>query len=616
LCFPQYILNGSAQKNSCNCYTLTPATLTQSGSVWNSNKINLTSSFDFWFNVNLGCLDANGADGIVFILQPISTSIGSTGEGMGFAGVTPSVGIALDTWQNFNLNDPAFDHISFQANGNINHNSDLAGPVPISSSSDNVEDCQWHQLRITWDAATKWLRTYFDGVLRLEKQLDLVTTIFNNDPNVYWGFTGATGGAVNLQQFCTALDPVINVSATNNIACKDSVVQFTSASVSFAPIVSYNWTFGDGATSSLQMPPPHVYATAGTYPVHLKIKGLDGCENDTVQTITIASAPQALLNISDACFNRVREIILDTTATGVNYLWSLDGGTAATQFPLLMPLATGLHTLQLTATSVYNCGLPATAKSVFNIKPIPEVQIQTNDACVNTDIFFTGTQLDNTTTIAQWTWYFGDSKKASVQNPVHRYLQKGDYTSSLVVIAGNGCSSDTVYQPITINAAYAFAGNDTTVVKGHPFQLSGEGNGAFLWSPSAGLSNATIDKPVFMLSQDEVKFILTITTPEGCVATDAITIKAMKGPTVYVPTGFTPNGDGRNDVLRPVYVGIKELKQFAVFNRWGQMLFTTTDMRKGWEAKTAMVGTYVWLISAVNFLGQPVLLKGTVILMR
>ncbi|TMI86947.1 MAG: hypothetical protein E6H06_20315, partial [Bacteroidetes bacterium] len=107
--FSQYILNGSASKNNCNCYTLTTEKITQSGSVWNSNKIDLSNSFDFHFNVYLGCKDLSGADGIVFILQPIilqpiSTSVGTTGEGMGFEGVSPSVGISLDTWQNFNRN--------------------------------------------------------------------------------------------------------------------------------------------------------------------------------------------------------------------------------------------------------------------------------------------------------------------------------------------------------------------------------------------------------------------------------------------------------------------------------------------------------------------------------
>src|SRR5678809_1623342 len=154
-CFPlfsfsQYILNGAATQNSCNCYTLTPAAFTQAGSVWNANKINLNNPFDFSFNVFLGCQDVNGADGIVFMLQPISTSIGSTGEGMGFSGITPSIGITLDTWQNFNLNDPVYDHISIQANGNPAHGSDLAGPVQASTSSDNIEDCLWHIFPVSY----------------------------------------------------------------------------------------------------------------------------------------------------------------------------------------------------------------------------------------------------------------------------------------------------------------------------------------------------------------------------------------------------------------------------------------------------------------------------------
>lgn len=203
----QYILNGNATQNTCNCYVLTQPVYHQIGSVWNSVKINLNTPFDFSFNVYLGCLDTTGADGIVFMLQPLSTNLGTTGGGMGFNGVSPSVGITLDTWLNLIYNDPFYDHISIQLNGNPAHGSDLAGPVTIANGSYNVEDCQWHILRISWDPVSKWLRAYFDGSLRVEAQVDLIASIFNNDPMVYWGFSAATGGAYNLQQFCTALNP-------------------------------------------------------------------------------------------------------------------------------------------------------------------------------------------------------------------------------------------------------------------------------------------------------------------------------------------------------------------------------------------------------------------------
>ena len=186
--FSQYILNGAAVQNTCNCYTLTQEVNTQSGSVWNSNKINLNQPFDYWFNVFLGCKDADGADGIVFMLQPLSTSIGTTGEGMGFEGIVPSVGISLDTWQNFNRNDPAYDHINIQVNGIVTHGTDLSGPVPVSIANNNVEDCNWHVLRISWDPVTKTLSSWFDDILRVQAVVDLVATVFWKQSACILGF--------------------------------------------------------------------------------------------------------------------------------------------------------------------------------------------------------------------------------------------------------------------------------------------------------------------------------------------------------------------------------------------------------------------------------------------
>ena len=79
--------------------------------------------------------------------------------------------------------------------------------MPISDASSNVEDCQWHKLRIAWDPATKTMAAYFDGVLRVSYTGDIINNIFNGDRMVFWGFSGATGGSTNLQQFCTALNP-------------------------------------------------------------------------------------------------------------------------------------------------------------------------------------------------------------------------------------------------------------------------------------------------------------------------------------------------------------------------------------------------------------------------
>jgi gliding motility-associated-like protein len=135
------------------------------------------------------------------------------------------------------------------------------------------------------------------------------------------------------------------------------------------------------------------------------------------------------------------------------------------------------------------------------------------------------------------------------------------------------------------------------------------------WSPAQGLSNPFVADPMATLTNDQ-RYILNVTTQEGCRASDTIFIRTFKGPAVYVPSAFTPNGDGRNEMLRPVYVGIRELRQFAVYNRWGQTVFATREMNRGWDGRGAPSGTYVWLVQAIDAGGNPMLLKGTVTIIR
>jgi len=627
--FSQYILNGAATQNTCNCYTLTPAQFTQAGSVWNGNKINLNNPFDFWFNVYLGCLDANGADGIVFILQPISTSIGSTGGGMGFSGISPSIGIALDTWQNLEYNDPVYDHISIQANGNVTHGTDLAGPIQASSSTDNIEDCQWHTLRITWDPATQWLRTYFDNVLRLETQVNLISTIFNNDPNVYWGFTAATGGATNLQQFCTALNPIFTTNAQNDAICFGTPVSFIESSISFAPIQSWSWDFGDGTTSSLRNPPPHNYAAPGVYDVKLVIKGLDGCTSDTLKKqVTVASKPVANFQIFDTCINKpVRVIDQSSNQVGsiAQWTWIVDGLVASTNpQPALSALTSGPHVVKLVVRSNIGCESDTVTKT-FMANPAPVVNITAADGCINDPINFIGAQTDNQTSITQWNWNFGDGGNSQTQNPVHTYSLNGNITVSLNALASNGCISADVTKNINIGDVYAVASNDTIVLPNLSFPVhvnySGSFNGtpSFLWTPSTGLSDPFAQNPTVTL-QDDISYIVKVIAPQGCEALDTVNIRVFKGSAVYVPTGFTPNGDGRNDYLRGLYVGIKKVHYFRVYNRWGQEIFSTTSLTEGWDGTIRGVkqqtGTYVWMLKAEDIAGKVYEMKGTSTLIR
>jgi hypothetical protein len=288
-----YHVNGNAFQETCNCYTLTPDQFNMSGSMWNINKISLLEPFDFKFNIYLGCRDSDGADGIAFVLQPISTSIGAVGGGIGFDGVAPSIGVLVDTWQNYEDNDPADDHISIQKNGIIDHtpSSDLTPPMTALASGGNIEDCQWHTLRISWDPATKIISTQIDGVNRVTATIDMVADIFAGDDRVFWGFTAATGGARNLQKVCTSLNPGFFLPQ-GQTTCFPEPVTFIDSSTSFGTIEKWFWDFGDGTTFDSSDPLPHVFPAPGNYDVKLAILGNNGCVSDTfVKRIVMGSEP-------------------------------------------------------------------------------------------------------------------------------------------------------------------------------------------------------------------------------------------------------------------------------------------------------------------------------------
>ncbi len=161
---------------------------------------------------------------------------------------------------------------------------------------------------------------------------------------------------------------------------------------------------------------------------------------------------------------------------------------------------------------------------------------------------------------------------------------------------------------------------DTVVVLGQPLQLNASGGDTYVWSQPTWLNNATIQNPV-ALPQDDIRYMLTATTAQGCVGTDFINVKLYKmDPDLYVPTGFTPNGDNINDRLIPIMLGMRDLHFFRIYNRNGQLIYSTTTRNEGWDGtfkgKKQDPGTFVWMAEGVNYKGELRQKKGTTILIK
>lgn len=619
-----YVLNGAATQNSCNCYTLTPQQFFEAGSVWNKNKIDLTQSFDYHFNVFLGCNSGtNGADGIVFALQPISTSEGTTGEGMGFGGIAPSLGVTIDTYQNTDDNDPPYDHITFQANGDVNHadaNNNLAGPIQALANSPDIKDCAWHVLEVQWNAATMTLSASMDGIPRLTLTQNIVQTIFQGNSLVYWGFTGSTGGSDDLQQFCTSLNAHYTFTAGQDF-CENVPITFTDSSTSFGSIVTWNWNFGDGTGSTLQNPPPHVYPVPAVYPVQEIVEGNNGCADTSSTNIIIGSYPVASFSVNSACTGQPLVLVnssRDTVGAFAQWTWTLNTGQVFTDsLPSIILNTPGPYTLQLSTVSAEGCA-SNTASGGFTVGTTPQVSFQGDSVCAGVPLPLTGIN-DNNTPIRQWNWALGDSIIGFAQSIRPIFTTADTLTVLLWAVSPQGCISDTVSQPIEVQATHAFAGDDTAVAMGYPIQLQATGGIFYTWSPPTYLNNPDIADPIATPTQD-ILYTVTASSTAGCTSTASILIKVYKGPAIYVPTAFTPNGDGINDLLKIVAPGVSRLTYFRIFDRWGMEVFHTTSLDAAWDGTVSghpvPEGVYVWMIQGIDFQGGTLTQRGTVTLLR
>ena len=177
---------------------------------------------------------------------------------------------------------------------------------------------------------------------------------------------------------------------------------------------------------------------------------------------------------------------------------------------------------------------------------------------------------------------------------------------------------------MTVNPqVFAYAGRDTAVVAGQGLQFTATGGESYAWSPSTGLNNVSIANPVgtYDGSFDSIRYQVEVRDAAGCAEMATVMVKIFKtAPKVFVPTAFTPNGDGRNDVVRPIAVGLTNLEYFRIFNRWGQLVFETTVNGKGWNGKLKGTdqgsGSYVWIVKGKDFTGKTVFEKGMVTLIR
>jgi gliding motility-associated-like protein len=182
----------------------------------------------------------------------------------------------------------------------------------------------------------------------------------------------------------------------------------------------------------------------------------------------------------------------------------------------------------------------------------------------------------------------------------------------------NGCIG---YDSVIVNLfpqAFIQTNPDVYAFWGDEVQLwaNSTTEGPYIWSPAEFLSCVVCPNPIAIPNQNYA-YQVSYTDANGCTSSDSVYIYYY--PLIYIPNTFTPNGDGMNQLFLALGGNIRTF-EMQIFDRWGELIFTSNDLQIGWDGsylgKKCQDGTYVWKIRYTDFVGEEHRLVGHVNLLR
>jgi gliding motility-associated-like protein len=271
----------------------------------------------------------------------------------------------------------------------------------------------------------------------------------------------------------------------------------------------------------------------------------------------------------------------------------------------------------MVASSPYGCS--DTVRHRLFIKPVPPIADFGPDAegCAPVDVVFT----NNSQWASSYFWQFGDGTSSTEQNPSHRYSRPGAYTVRLIATGPGG--SDTL-EKVDIIHVYEMPDARFSLFPKMPrtvripeellegYVINENPSYTYLWNFGDGGTSTEMDPKHQYKDPGEYPVALTVTTANGCTDTDTLfaTVTNNDGTLLKIPNAFSPNmyggndgvidgTEGTNDVFYPVTIGATAIK-LQIFNRWGQFLYQSTTLNKGWDGyyqgKLSPADTYVFIV--------------------
>jgi len=398
---------------------------------------------------------------------------------------------------------------------------------------------------------------------------------------------------------------VTNINTTSSSCNKNDGTAVATASGG-APVLTYTWSSGSTTATANNL-------TAGNYV--LTVTDANGCVITNTVTINSTSGPTAVASVGTSikCSGQTGSVTATASNGTLPYTYSWSAGVSGSGFQVSGFAGT------YTVTIVDANGCSSISSITLTEPPAFVITTAKSDAtCGNADgtIFVTasGGVLNYT-----YSWS-NDSINPQITN-----LNSG--TFSLTVTDANGCSQSTATMITNNNAPIAAAASaQTTITEGNSTLLIGSSTGTgvtYTWTPGASLNCSDCLTPTANPGTTTT-YTLYVKDNMGCVDSSMITITVKKACTsdedIYIANIFSPNNDGKNDVLNIEGNAITNI-YWAIYDRWGNLLFETTDQAQGWDGtkngNPMETGTYVYYLKAICIkTNAEIKLKGNVSIVK
>ncbi|HYV93752.1 MAG TPA: PKD domain-containing protein [Chitinophagales bacterium] len=390
--------------------------------------------------------------------------------------------------------------------------------------------------------------------------------------------------------------------------CIGNPFQFVDLSAALDGILaSWQWTFGDGGSSLLQNP-SHTYTSSGNFNVTLTTYNSYGCSQTISKQVTVFAIP--VVNAAPDTFICNVDSVTLHADNGVSYLWQPNYNISDTSSPnpVVDPKTTTVY--EVTVTNANGC------------QSIDSVTIQVTDTVIASawpDTTICEGQFVQLQ--AQGAVYYVWNPQAGLNNALIGNPVASPSSTTMYIVDSyiGSCLDEDTLLIIVLPRPIPDAGPDVTINQGETTQLNATGGENYLWQPPDALSDPNIFNPVAN-PLNTITYTVTVTGANGCKAIDSITITVTHDHEILVPTAFTPNGDGLNDVFQFFTRGIARITSVKIFSRWGEMIYYSPNGEEGWDGTykglDCEIETYAYLIDGITYDGDAIQKTGPLTLIR